>query len=66
MFTTPARLGNGPFQTLQHPRLITLGLQLADEPRSGVGQPLVIQIDRVLGDQHRVQPKSARLLEQRQ
>ena len=44
--------------------LVAFGLEPADEPGPGVGQALVVEVDRVLGRQHDPQPEGARLLEQ--
>ena len=54
------------FQPLQHPILVAFGLQFADEPGTGVGQPLVVNIHGVLRHQNGAQPKRARLFEQGQ
>ena len=54
------------FQAIEHAVLVALGLQPANEPGPGIGQPLVVEIDRVLGRQHQPQPVGPRLLEQRQ
>ncbi len=53
-------------QAFHHAHLVALGLQPANEPGAGVGQPAVIQIHRVLRGQHNAQPESAGLLQQRQ
>ncbi|OQA37873.1 MAG: hypothetical protein BWY52_03324 [Chloroflexi bacterium ADurb.Bin325] len=59
-----ARLGQRALQPVEQPLFVAIGLQLADEPGPGVGQPLVIEIDRVLRRQHDAQAECARLLEQ--
>ncbi len=58
------RGGRRPLQALEHPVLVALGLQPADEPRPGVGEPLVVEVHRVLRRQHDAQAVGARLLEQ--
>ena len=40
--------GGGALEAGHHPRLVALGLQPADEPRPGVRQRLVVEVDRVL------------------
>ncbi len=54
----------GALQPVDEPRLVLLGLQAADEPRAGVGQRLVVDVDRVLGGQHHAEPEGPGLLEQ--
>ena len=61
----PGRV-RGPFQPLEHAVLVALGLQPAQEPGAGVGQPLVVEVDRVLRRQHDPQAEGPRLLEQGQ
>ena len=61
----PGRRG-GPLQPFEHAFLVALGLQPAQEPGAGVGQPLVVEVDRVLRGQHDPQAKRPRLLEQGQ
>ena len=41
-----------PFEPVEHPRLVALGLQPAEEPGAGVRQALVIEVDRILRRQH--------------
>ena len=53
-----------PLQPLQQTGLVALRLQTADEPRPGVGQTLVVEVDRVLGGQQDTHPKGSGLLEQ--
>ncbi len=38
----------GSLQTLQHPQLVPLCLQLPDEPGAGVGEGFVVQVNGVL------------------
>lgn len=40
--------GGHPFQPGRHPLFIVVGLQAADEPRAGVGQASVVQVQGVL------------------
>ena len=58
--------GRRPFQPLEHAILVALGLQPAQEPRAGVREPLVVEVDRVLRRQHDPQAEGPRLLEQRE
>jgi hypothetical protein len=60
------RAGHGTVQRVEHARLVALGLQPADEPGAGVAEPLVVEVDRVLGGQHHAETVRARLLEQRE
>ena len=55
-----------PFEAVEHARLVALGLQPAEEPGAGVGEPLVVEVDRVLRRQHDAEAERAPLLEQRQ
>ena len=59
-------LARGALESVEHAQLVLLGLQPSDEPRAGVGEPLVVEVDRVLRRQHHAQAERARLLEQRQ
>ncbi len=54
------------FQPGHYPLLILLRLQPSDKPRPGIGQPLIIEVTRVLGRQNQPQAKGARLFEQPQ
>jgi hypothetical protein len=45
---------------------VGLGLKTPQEPEPGVGEPLIVQIHRVLGGQHEAHAEGARLLEERQ
>ena len=56
----------GAFQAVQQTLLILVGLQLANEPATCVGEGLVIHIHGVLGHQHLAHAKGARLLEHAQ
>ena len=51
-------------ESVEHARLVALGLKATEEPGAGVRQPLVIQVDRVLRGQDDTQPVRARLFEQ--
>ena len=61
--STPAA---GPFQPVEHPRLVPFGLQPAEEPGAGVAEALVVEVDRVLRGQDDAQAERPALLEQRQ
>ena len=54
------------FQAVENPRFIAIGLQSSDQPRAGVRQALVIQINRILRRQHHTESECARLFEQGQ
>jgi hypothetical protein len=54
------------FQAVENPGLVALGLQLAEKPRAGVRERLVVQVDRVLRGQHHADAGGARLLQQGQ
>ena len=60
------RRGRCSFQSIQHTEFVALGLQPADEPRSTVRQPLVVEVDGVLRRQHHTQSERPRLFEQRE
>ncbi len=66
LVAAPTSLGDGTFQSLQHPVLVSLGLKFANEPGASVGQAFVVQVHRVLGDQNDSQTKGAGLFQQRQ
>jgi len=53
-------------QPRQHAVFVVFSLQLADEPRPGVGQALVIKIAGVLCGEHQPDAEGARLFEQPQ
>ncbi len=53
-------------EPVEHPLLVLVGLQPADQPRAGVREALVVEVDRVLGRQQHAHAERARLLEQRQ
>ncbi len=42
------RSGRDPFESVEHARLVALGLQAAEEPGAGIGQRLVVEVDRIL------------------
>ncbi len=52
----------GAVQPFEDALFVVLGLHLADKPRPGVGQTLIVDILRVLCGDHHPQPKGARLL----
>ena len=56
----------GPFETIDQARLVAFGLQAAKPPGADVGQPLVVEVDRVLRRQHDADTGGASLLQQRQ
>ena len=58
-----ARRRPKPFE---HPRLVVLRLEPADEPRPRVRHGLVVDVDGVLGGEHEAQSKGAALLEDRE
>ena len=58
--------GERAFEAVEQPRLVALGLQPSQEPRAGVRQPLVVEIDRILRRQHDAEAERARLLHQQQ
>ena len=55
--------GGGALQTVEQAVFIVFGLQLADEPGTGIGEGLVVQVGGVLRDQHLPNAKSPRLFE---
>ncbi len=57
--------GRGSFQSFKHSRLVALRLQSSDEPGAGIGQPLIVEIDGVLGGEDDAKSKGACLFEQR-
>ena len=54
------------FEAFHDAHLVAFGLQTSDEPRAGVREPAIIEIDRVLRGEYHAQPVRARLLEQRE
>ncbi len=58
-------LGNRAPESINHPRLVTLGLKSPDKPRSRVAQGFVVYIGRVLGCQDTSQANRPALLEKR-
>ncbi len=54
----------GAVEPFEHALLVVLGLQLADEPRPRVGEPLVVNVFRVLRADEHAQPEGPRLLKQ--
>ena len=56
----------GRAQPFEHPLLVALGLEAADEPAARVRHRLVVEVDRVLGRDDHPDPERARLLHQRQ
>ena len=59
------RPGRRTLEPVEHPRLVPLGLQPAEEPRPGVRQALVVQIHRILGRQQHADAERPPLLQQR-
>ena len=55
-----------PFEPVEHASLVSLGLELTQEPGAGVRQGLVVEIHRVLRGQHDTHAERACLLEQRE
>jgi len=53
-------------QAVQKALLILIGLELADDPGSGVRECLVIEVNRVLGREHKTNAKRAGLFQQAQ
>lgn len=53
-------------ESREHTFLVALGLQPSDEPGADVGEPLVVEIHRVLSRQHDADTVRAGLFEQRQ
>ena len=62
---TPPPAG-APSRPSRSRALVALGLQPADEPRAGVGERLVVEVDGVLRREHDAEAGGTRLLEQRQ
>ena len=62
----PIESAGDALETVEHARLVALGLQLAEKPGAGVRQRLVVEIDRVLRREHDADAKRACLFEQRQ
>ena len=58
------RLGCRSFETFHHAHFVPLGLQPADKPCSGVGQSLVVEVDRILSGENQTQPIGTRLFQQ--
>jgi hypothetical protein len=58
--------GGRTLQAVEHARAVALRLEAPDEPRPGVGEPLVVEVDGVLGREHHADAERARLLEERQ
>ncbi len=63
-FAFRAVAGTRALQPLEHTGLVLLCLQLADKPGSGIGQCLVIEVDRVLCYQYTTDTERPGLLEQ--
>ena len=61
-----ARRRGRSLEPVEDARLVALGLQSAEEPRAGVRESLVVEVDRILRRQHDADAERARLLEQRQ
>ena len=61
-----AAAGRRALESVEHAHLVALGLQPPDEPRAGVRERLVVEIDRVLRGEHHPDAERARLLEQRE
>ncbi len=53
-------------QPVEKALLILVGLQAPEEPRAGVGEPFVVEIDGVLSRQQQAHPERSRLLEHAQ
>src|SRR5204862_313941 len=56
--------GDGcPLEAVDDPELVALGLQPPEEPRSGVAEAFVVEVDGILGRQDDAEAERARLLE---
>ena len=53
------------FESIEQPRLVTLGLQASEPPRADVREALVVQINRVLRGKHHTHASCSSLLQQR-
>ena len=60
------RAGGRALETVEHPRLVALGLQPAEEPGAGVRQAFVVEVDRVLRRKQDPDTERAPLFEERQ
>ena len=56
----------GALEPLHNAGLVAFGLQAPDEPGAGIGQALVIEVDRVLRGKHQTETVGARLFQQGQ
>ena len=56
----------GAFESVEHPRLVALGLQSAEEPGATIREALVVEVDGILGREHTAEAERAGLLQQRQ
>ncbi len=57
-------LTRGALEPVQHPLLVLVGLEAADQPRPGVREALVVEVDGVLGGEQHAHAERARLLQQ--
>ena len=53
-------------QAVEQAGLVLLGLEAADHPGAGVGERLVVDVDRVLGGEHQAHAEGPGLLEERE
>src|SRR5262249_59441307 len=53
------------FESVDETALVAVGLQLADEPRAGVGERFVIEIDGILRGEQDADAERSRLFEER-
>ena len=58
--------GGRPFEAVEHAGLVAGGLEPAQEPEAGVGEPLVVEVDGVLRGQHHAQAVGPGLLHERE
>ncbi len=56
--------GSDCLQPTEHTRFIVVGLQLANEPCPGVGQPFIVEINRILRRQRQADSEGACLFQQ--
>ena len=55
-----------PREPLEHPQLVPLRLQPAEQPGPGIREPLVVEVDRVLGREQDAEADRPPLLQQRE